>query len=40
MNTIIHTVRAIKMKPVDVKVNTYIDSSKAVKVPNLKLVIL
>ena len=34
--------RAIKMKPVDVKDNTYINSSKEVndKDPNLKLVIM
>ena len=30
MNTVIHTVRTIKMKLVDVKGNTYIDSSKEV----------
>ena len=34
--------RTIKMKPVDVKSNTYIDSSKEImtKILNLKLVIL
>ena len=38
MNTTIH-IRTIKLKPVDVKDNTYIDSSKEVndKVPKLKV---
>ena len=39
MNTIIHTIRTIKMKPVDVKDNTYINLKKEVsgKDPNSKV---
>ena len=39
MNAIIHTIRTIKMKPVDVKNNTYINLKKEVsdKDPNSKV---
>ena len=43
MNTIIHTYhRTIKLKPVDVKDNTYVDFEKKlmIKMQNLKLVIM
>ena len=40
-NSTYHRIIKIKMKPVDVKSNTYIDSSKLmIKILNLKLVLL